>query len=174
MKVIRLLPNTNLKKRLKDFESETGNYKEIITPPINKLDKGALEHDILYSIHKDLTNRHKADKKLIKIAEEVLNDNTSTKIQKFNAGLVKFILESKVKLGIGIDKGIHGSAIGDVNELIKQAQQASQTHGKTDIAHIIAPLLFIASSVGIPAIIKLFADQIKKKKGNGLYDDLNY
>jgi hypothetical protein len=156
-------PNTNLKKRLKGYVKNTGEYDTIITPPINKLDTGAMKHDLAYSKYKDLTNRHIADNKLIKIAEEVLNDNNSTTIQKFNAGLVKTILKGKIKLGVGLGGNL-GSNI-DINELIKQAQNTSKTsqfQGKSDIADIIAPLVFLAGSIGIPALIKLIHDKLKK------------
>lgn len=158
-------PNTNLKKRLDGYIPNTGKYNEIITQPINKLDRAAMEHDLAYSRHKDLNNRHDADKTLITVAHEILNDPQSTKVQKFNAGLVILIMESKIKLGIGYG-AIYGGNI-DVNQLIKQAQQNSQStsfQGNTDIGHVIAPLLFLASSVGIPAVIALLGKKNKKKE----------
>ena len=52
-------PNTNLRKRLRGFDSENGSFSSIITPPINRLDEGALVHDLAYTKYKDLPHRHK-------------------------------------------------------------------------------------------------------------------
>jgi hypothetical protein len=101
-------PNTNLKDRLYDYNEENGTYSKIKdnSIPINKLDRGALEHDLAYTKYKDLPNRLNADRKLITITDEILNDKQSTNIQKFNAQLVKIILLGKIKFGVGICKEI--------------------------------------------------------------------
>ena len=94
-------PNTNLPARLEDYDNKTGTYKSIITPPINKLDEGALQHDVAYH-NKNLSARHEADRQLIKVADSVINDINAKSLQKMSANVVKIILTGKLKLGLGI------------------------------------------------------------------------
>lgn len=157
-------PNTNLNKRLINY-TKNAKHDGIHewSKPINRLDKAAYLHDVSYSKFKDLENRHKADKILINVATEILNDDNSSRREKIEAGIVKFIMDGKLKIGIGLG-GTYGGNL-DVNELVRQAQQTAQSNqfqGKTDIAGIIAPLLFLTGAVGIPTIIKLVHDKLKK------------
>lgn len=92
-------PGTKLSKRLKNFDKETGEHDEFITKPINELDKGCYEHDINYTKHDKLKDRHDDDRKLIKVANKVLNNKKSTIGQKISAGLVKHLLQAKVAFG---------------------------------------------------------------------------
>jgi hypothetical protein len=94
-------PGTKLDKRLKNFDKETGVYDSIVTPPINALDKGCLEHDIGYTKHKETKDRHDDDRALIKIATDVMKNNSSTFREKFEAGLTKHLLQAKVAFGGG-------------------------------------------------------------------------
>lgn len=162
-------PNTNLAKRLKDYDRETGSYSEVITPPINKLDRGALEHDVAYH-SKDLNDRHRADEKLIKVAEEVLQESNDP-IQRRNAKIVQIILKGKLLLGIGLSDikggcyecGNYGGQL-DINSLVREAQQTANTSafkGESNLAGVLLPLLIATASVGLPALIKLIS---KKKK----------
>ncbi len=95
-------PGTNLNKRLKNYNEEKGTYDEILTPPINKLDRGALEHDLAYGKYKDIDNRNIADRKLMDTAIEIFHDPKATTLQKSNALLVMAIMEYKIKTGTGI------------------------------------------------------------------------
>lgn len=94
-------PGTQLQKRLENFNPQTGEYDSVITPPINNLDKGCMEHDIAYSKHSDLKGRHDADRELIKYADKVLKDPKSTTTQRRNANIVKAIMKGKLLLGVG-------------------------------------------------------------------------
>jgi hypothetical protein len=133
-------PNTNLEKRLLNYDSETTTYDGVVTPPINKLDAGAMAHDLSYSRYKnDLSKKHEADRVLVGIAEEVINDNTSTKIQKFNAKIVKIIIQGKLKLGLGVG-----------GELVNQMPDK-----QTNTAGLIIGLVTLAGVIGVPALIKL-------------------
>lgn len=96
------LPGTKLAKRLENFNPQTGTYSRIITPPINRLDRGCLSHDIAYAKYKDVPDRNIADKELSNVAESVIQTNNSSRIQRVNAHLVKGIMDYKVKHGVGI------------------------------------------------------------------------
>lgn len=94
-------PGTKLKNRLEDFDSKTGTYTRIITPPINRLDQGAMIHDIEYAKFKDVPHRNIADRELSRVAGQVIKNHQSTDLQKFNAQLVKKIMDYKIKNGRG-------------------------------------------------------------------------
>lgn len=165
-------PNSNLNRRLEGYNPGTGEFISVVTDPINKLDKAAMEHDLAYSKYKDLKNRHRADEILIKVAEEVLNDSNSTRVQKFNAGLVKTILTGKIKLGIGLG-GTYGEGLSSTEQLIREAQRTASTGGLkagapagAKAVGVLAPLALLAASVGIPAVIALIG---KKKKDEGKF-----
>lgn len=97
-------PGTQLNRRLENYDSENRTYSKVNTPPINKMDRGCLEHDLDYGKYKDLKNRHASDERLIKVAEEVLKDPKSTAIQKANAFTIKNILKAKVAFGGDLDE----------------------------------------------------------------------
>ena len=87
-------PGTNLKKRV-EFDEE-GNVVKVITPPLNELDAGCFLHDIAYEKHKDIEKRNIADDELLTIANQVLNDNNASKKDKWNAYIVKNIMNFKI------------------------------------------------------------------------------
>lgn len=86
-------PGTKLQKRL-----ARGDH------PINRLDASAKEHDIAYAKHKDLEERHKADKVLENKAWSLVKDKDSSFGEKASAWLVTNIMKAKRKLGMGIRK----------------------------------------------------------------------
>ncbi len=90
-------PGTRFNDRVK--LDDYGNIKKIITPPINKLDLGAMEHDRIYTLYGDVDNRNIADKKLKKVADIVYRESTD-KIQRANALLVSLIMKTKIKYNI--------------------------------------------------------------------------
>lgn len=159
-------PNTNLSKRIAGLDKQTGSYN-IITPPINRLDSAAMAHDVAYSIHKDLHNRHIADKKLIKVAEEIYKSNSSTNIQKRSARIVWAILKAKVFMGLGGCGSITGSGNSitgsgyNTNDLIAQAQRQAfdPSFSPYNNTSAWAPLLGLVLTIGVPALVKL----LKKK-----------
>jgi myosin-crossreactive antigen len=128
-------PNTFLDKRLSGLEKD-GTFDEILTPGINKLDRAAMVHDLAYKKYKDKENRHNADRVLIRVAEEVIDDDESTLIQKSNARLVKLVMTGKVKLGVGVS----------------EAKFAPDNFTPINVA---IGLVTLAASIGIPALIKL-------------------
>ena len=92
-------PGTQLDRRLENFNHETGEYDKVNTPPINQLDQGCLVHDVGYTKFKDLINRHKEDKKLIKVAENVIKNKNSTFREKLEARITKRLLQAKILFG---------------------------------------------------------------------------
>ena len=65
-------PNTNLPKRLANYDSETGSFTSVITPAVNRLDSLAMVHDIAYT-SKDLAVRHQADQELMRCQIDLTN-----------------------------------------------------------------------------------------------------
>lgn len=90
-------PGTDLKRRLV--------YDSNLNPigvknkylPINKLDLGALYHDIAYLKHKDVESRNIADRELARVSHEILQDPNATRLNAFNAALVNNIMNYKVR-----------------------------------------------------------------------------
>lgn len=147
-------PNTNLEARLQNYDPETGAYDSVITPPVNELDRLAMIHDIAYT-SKDLSVRHKADRELMIGARALVDDPMTDAHTRRNARIVEFIMAGKLKLGMGMD----------VNALVREAQQLSKTpgfQGSNTTGRVIgtlAPLLMIAASIGIPALVKKLSEK---------------
>jgi hypothetical protein len=153
-------PNTNLDRRLGGFDRKTGTYSSVNTPPINELDAAAMAHDIAYSMSKDLDSRHKADRKLIEVANRIISDPSTSPAKKRSATIVKILLSAKVMFGFGF--GFQRGGSYDVNELISMAKTESMTPGFQGQGNDwIYPLLGIALSVGMPAFIKMLSKKNK-------------
>lgn len=86
-------PGTNLKTRL--AKGQVG---------INKLDSACREHDIAYSTHSTLENRHKADRVLENKAWERVRASDSNFGEKSAAWLVSNAMKAKRKLGMGMTR----------------------------------------------------------------------
>lgn len=71
---------------------------------VNKLDESCLLHDLVYSKHKDLTSRRKADLELSKAAGERIRASDATLGERASAALVKTAMVIKRKLGAGLKK----------------------------------------------------------------------
>lgn len=84
-------PGTKLKERL-----ERGD------PGINPLDQACKQHDIAYSKHKNLSDRHIADKILAEKAWQRVKDKSSSISEKLNAYMTTNIMAGKIKLGMGV------------------------------------------------------------------------
>ena len=84
-------PGTKLKERL-----ERGDK------PINPLDSAAMEHDLAYHHHKNLEERHIADKELEKKAFKRMFSPDADLSEKMWAGLTGSAMHIKRKLGWGI------------------------------------------------------------------------
>jgi hypothetical protein len=113
-------PNTNLSKRLKDYNPETGAYSEVLTPPVNALDSLALEHDVAYT-SKDLSVRHQADQVLLEGARAIANNPNEDPHTRRQARIVDWIISAKVKLGLGASWGAGAPSI---DKLMKEAHQS--------------------------------------------------
>jgi len=86
-------PGTNLSKRIKRGD-----------PGVNPLDAACKLHDIAYEKHKDLKQRHIADKQLAEQAWQRVKAKDSSLSEKASAWLVTNAMKSKIKLGMGIVK----------------------------------------------------------------------
>lgn len=84
-------PGTKLAQRLE--RGEKG---------VNKLDNACREHDIAYSKHKTLTDRHKADQALEYKAWERVKALDSTLGEKISSWLVTNAMKMKRKMGMGL------------------------------------------------------------------------
>lgn len=71
---------------------------------INSLDKACKEHDIAYSIHKNTSDRHIADRILEEKAWQRVKSRDSSLSERANALFVTNIMKAKVKLGMGLKK----------------------------------------------------------------------
>lgn len=160
-------PFTKLEKRLKDFNPKTGRYSDVITKPINKLDEGCMKHDLAY-VSEDLNVRHEADKELLKLAEEIINDPTSTNIQKINSKLVDLIMKGKIKFGVGMDISERAQTYMR-DKVWDPAMNVDQNTSN------ILSVLILAGSVGVPLAIKLWNSYKKKQKeGKGFEEKMKY
>lgn len=76
--------------------------------PINELDSGCLQHDVDYTYN--TTSRAEADKKLVQLADKVLNNPKASMREKAEAGFVKTAFEIK-----NIDSGSPGEPSNEEN-----------------------------------------------------------
>lgn len=141
-------PNTDLDRRLLNYNRMDGSFDSVVTPPINALDRAAMTHDIAYR-SKNLDDRHAADRILLSAAEDVLNNPESSTVQKFNAGLVRVIMSAKLKIGFGMGGRV--------------AFDPSTVPGKDNLTGLIIGLVATAGAIGIPALLKLIKDKKNKQ-----------
>uniref|UniRef100_A0A6P7GWD5 Uncharacterized protein LOC114343089 n=1 Tax=Diabrotica virgifera virgifera TaxID=50390 RepID=A0A6P7GWD5_DIAVI len=90
-------PGTKLKKRLARGD-----------PGINPLDAACKQHDIAYSHHTSLEERHKADKELENRAWERFKSKDASFGEKSAALIVTGGMKTKRKLGMGLRRGRKG------------------------------------------------------------------
>ena len=95
------LPNMNycgpynpLHKQL--IHDKNGNILKYIEKPTGKTDQICSQHDVDYTLAKNLKDKHNADKKVIKSINELPYNQ-----QQYGTFLVKIIIRSKRKLGLG-------------------------------------------------------------------------
>ena len=93
-------PGTQLSRRLNGWDRENGTFTSINTPPINKLDEGALYHDLCYSKYPDTKNRQDCDRDLIDIADEVARDKSQTHLNRLTARAVSQLFRKKIKMNL--------------------------------------------------------------------------
>ena len=85
-------PGTKLQERL-----ERGDK------PVNRVDEISKKHDIAYSKNKDKKSRHIADREMLQELDEITNPTTREKIER---AVVKPIIKTKLKLGLGVPTGL--------------------------------------------------------------------
>jgi len=88
-------PGTNLNKRL----NPDGTPKPW-SMPVNRVDEAAYHHDLAYDKHSDTANRNAADKKMIR----KLNRISNSVRERAERAIIKPILATKVKFGLGLKK----------------------------------------------------------------------
>lgn len=84
-------PGTRLKERL--LRGDRG---------VNALDEACMQHDIAYSNHSNLHERHKADLQLLDMAKQRVKSKNAGTGEKLASWLVKNVMKSKIKMGAGI------------------------------------------------------------------------
>ena len=98
-----VLPNMNycgaynpLKKQL--IYDKNGNILKYIQNPTGETDRICSQHDVDYTLARNLKDKHIADEKMIKAINEL-----PYKDQQYGTFLVKNIIQSKRKLGLGVE-----------------------------------------------------------------------
>ena len=98
-----VLPNMNycgaynpLDKQL--IYDKNGNILKYMQNPSGKTDEICAQHDVDYTLAKNLKDKHIADKKMIKAINELPYNQ-----QQYGTFLVKNIIRSKRKLGLGVE-----------------------------------------------------------------------
>lgn len=114
-------PGTKLEERLKRGD-----------PGINKLDEACKDHDIAYSKHSDLENRHLADRELTSKAFEIFRSPNAKLSERAAALGVGTIMKAKTKLGMGMairrKKRVGGAlTLHTATKLAKQALKRKKT-----------------------------------------------
>ena len=89
-------PYNPLEKQL--IYDEKGNILKYIQPPTGKTDEICAQHDVDYTLAKNLKDKHIADKKMIDSINELPYNQ-----KQWVTFLVKNIISSKKKLGLGND-----------------------------------------------------------------------
>jgi hypothetical protein len=79
-----------------DFDKETGKINKIHVKPKNAVDRIAMEHDIAYTIAKNLADKHKADDKMVAALKKL-----SFKEKGVLGYVAHTIIKSKRTLGLG-------------------------------------------------------------------------
>lgn len=135
------------------------------------MDAACREHDIAYSLHKETTKRHKADKILENRAWERVLAKDSSVGEKTSAYIVTNAMKTKVKLGMGLKrkskckqnmcgKKIFNNAIRtatnslkkekpkDLNDAIKIARKVLQNSFKGMKSRVVIPRIINVPKIG--------------------------
>lgn len=138
-------PGTRLSKRLSRGD-----------PGINPLDQACKEHDIAYSMHKNLTERHEADKILGDKAWSRAKNSSSLK-ERLAALTVTGAMKAKTKLGMGHRQKCQKVKRG---KSIKKVFQDAVNRARTAIR----PIKDVKTAVRVA--VRTAKDVIKSKKGD--------
>jgi len=89
-------PGTNLNKRLHPYDTP-----KPWSMPVNRVDEAAYHYDLAYDKHGDTANRNVADRKMIDHLNSIPN---STVRERAERAIVKSILDTKARFGLGLKK----------------------------------------------------------------------
>lgn len=135
-------PGTKLQKRL--LRGDKG---------VNELDNACMHHDIAYSNHQDLENRHKADTVLLNMAKQRLRSKDGSRGEKLASWIVTKAMKAKLKSGAGV-KGFN-KAVSKIKSHLKRSKPKN-TKAAIKCAYFAAKK-FLANNkrVRLPRVIPL-------------------
>ena len=143
-----VLPNMNycgaynpLDKQL--VYDKNGNILRYIQKPTGETDRICSQHDVDYTLAKSLKDKHIADEKMIKAINEL-----PYKDQQYGTFLVKNIIRSKRKLGLGVEN--HNKIL---SEELHKSKRKNYTRRKIIVNHI--DEIFAADLVEMQKFAKL-------------------
>ena len=143
-----VLPNMNycgaynpLDKQL--IYDKNGNILKYIQKPSGKTDEICSQHDVDYTLAKNLKDKHIADEKMIKSINELPYNQ-----QQYGTFLVKNIIRSKRKLGLGVEN--HNKIL---SEELHKSKRKNYPRRKIIVNHI--DEIFAADLVEIQKFSKL-------------------
>ena len=143
-----VLPNMNycgvynpLDKQL--IYDKNGNILKYIKKPSGNTDAICAQHDVDYTLAKDLKDKHIADEKMIKAINELPYNQ-----QQYGTFLVKNIIRSKRKLGLGVED--HNKIL---SEELHKPKRKNYTRRKIIVNHI--DEIFAADLVEMQKFAKL-------------------
>ena len=143
-----VLPNMNycgaynpLDKQL--IYDKNGNILKYIQNPSGKTDAICAQHDVDYTLAKSLKDKHIADEKMIKSINELPYNQ-----QQYGTFLVKNIIRSKRKLGLGVEN--HNKIL---SEELHKPKRKNYTRRKIIVNHI--DEIFAADLVEMQKFAKL-------------------
>lgn len=119
-------PGTKLEKRLK--RGDMG---------INPLDSACKQHDIAYSQHKDVQERHKADRILTEKAWQRFKSKDAKFGEKASALLITNAMKAKTTLGMG-GKRTFTKAIKKIKDFLRKNKKSKDVTSKVKLALKIA------------------------------------
>lgn len=136
-------PGTKLEKRL--LRGDKG---------INQLDDACMHHDIAYS-NTDLTHRHKADMKLVNMANQRLKSKDASKGEKIASWVVGKVMKAKLKAGAGFKRRKFKTLVSKIHSEVKKNKPKGT---KSTIKHAYAAakkLLSKKCKIRLPRVIPL-------------------
>lgn len=99
--------------------------------PVNKLDEACKKHDLFYASHKNLKDRHQADKILQKESFQRVRDKDSSWKEKIAALGVTGAMYGKRKLGLGLRAGKIDRAMKNTKQTVCQSCQCTRKPVRT-------------------------------------------
>lgn len=134
-------PGTRLQKRL--ARGDKG---------INELDEACKNHDIAYSQHLNLEDRHKADFRLLNMAKQRVNSKNARTGEKIASWLVSKVMKTKLKNGAGVKsfKSIMSKIRGSMKN-----QKHKNNNSAIKAAYLTAKKMFKNKNIRLPRLIPI-------------------